>query len=229
MGFDQMFRQGWELIEKIPEPWSSILKLLLLFAAASYLLYKTVRFVPQDKDMIKLRFGKVVFKDGQPVIYKAGLHIIMPFMHNLEPVDNRERVIRLKTDTHSSFYVSYKNGKPGGVKIPASITVIPIDVRAWRYVSEDVENRVTDIGVTELQGPITSADPDMILNNSAGFSEKLLHEYQAVINAKLKGYGGHLIAVNIGMADIPDSQPLADAVGSKDLQDVRISVNPRVA
>lgn len=225
-----MFKQGWDFVNGIPEPLRSIIRGLIALVATGVLLYKTVKFVPQDKLAIKLKFSKVVYgNDGKPIIKRPGIHIIVPFTHSLEQVDSRERVIRLKTDTHSSFYVSFKDGRAGGVKIPASITVLPIDVCRWRYVSEDVENRVTDIGVTALQGPITSADPEAILNNSAAFSHWLGTAHRHAIDQQLAHYGGQLVSVNVGMADVPDSQPLADALGSKDLRDVHVSVVQRAA
>lgn len=226
----EMFKQGWDFVNGIPEPLRSIIRILIGLAATSILLYKTVKFVPQDRLAVKLRFGKVVLdENGRPVIKRPGVHIIVPFTHSLEQVDSRERVIRLKTETHSSFYVTYKDGRPGGVKVPASITVEVIDVSLWRYASEDVENRVTDIGIKMLQGPITSADPRMIMNASAHFSDWLKDAYGDVINDQLKWYGGRLRSVNIGMVDIPDSQPLADALNGKDLRDIHVSVTPRAA
>jgi regulator of protease activity HflC (stomatin/prohibitin superfamily) len=207
-----ILKQGWGFVDGLGEPWSSLLKLLLILIGAGYLGYKTIKFVPQDKKAIKLRFGKVVYKNGKPLLYEPGLHIIVPFTHSLEMVDSRERVIRLKTDTHSDFFVPYKDGKPGGIRVPASVTILPVDVHRWRYVSEDVENRVTDICVTDLQGPITSTDPLVILHNSTFVSAELYRSFNRQIDARLAWYGGKLISVNIGMCNVPDGQPLADAV-----------------
>ncbi len=212
---DQMFQQAFSLINGLPEPWGSIVKLVACVIVVGYLLYKTVVFIPQDREGIKLRFGKVVYGNGSPVILKPGLHVIVPFTHSIEQVSTLEKVIRLKTTTHSSFYVSYKDERAGGVRFPASITVMPVNVHAWRYVNEDAESRVTDIGITALQGAITSASPEVILENSIGFSNHLFDTYRVVIDKELEKYGVRLTAVNIGMADIPDTQPLADAFGQK--------------
>ena len=186
--------------------------MIITVLVVGYVGYKTVIFVPQDKKAVKLRFGKVVYKHGRPLIFEPGVHIIVPFTHSVEQVDSRERVIRLKTDTHSTFFVPYKCDKPGGMRVAASVTVIPVDIHAWRYRSEDVENRVTDICITELQGPITSADPFVILYNSTSFSTELYSQSCLQINEKLSLYGASLVATNVGMSDVSDGQPLADAV-----------------
>ncbi len=226
----EMFKQGWDFVNGIPEPLRSIIRILIGLAATSILLYKTVKFVPQDRLAIKLRFGKVVLDEhNRPVIKRPGVHIIVPFTHSLELVESLQVPIRLKTETHSSFYVSYKDGRPGGVKVPASIAVLPIDAYRWRYVSKNVVDRITDIAITILQGPIASADPQAVINEAYAFSQWLGDAYREVIDYEFARYGAQLVSINIGMADIPDSQPLADALNGKDLRDIHVSVTPRAA
>lgn len=206
-----MAKQGFDFVDGLPQPWSWILKLVIGIVAAGVVLYKTILYVPQDHKGIKLRFGKVVFRDGDPIIYGPGIHIVVPFTHSLEQVDSRERVIRLKTETASTFFVAHKQSRPGGLNVPISITVDPVNVHAWRYQSEDVENRLTDIAVTYLSGYIARFNPEVIQTETAEVSASLYQDSHQLIDAAFSRYGGKLIAINIGMSSIPDSQPLGDA------------------
>lgn len=223
----EMFTQSYRFVDGLGEPWSSILKGLLVLLIVAFLTYKTVKYVKQDQKAIKLRFGKVVYRGDKPQILGPGVHIIAPFMHSLETVDSRERVIRLKTETDSTFFVEHKDGKPGGLRVAASITVIPFDVHAWRYQSENVENRVADIAITHLQGAITFSDPNSIARDSATFSDELYDVKHQKINEQLARYGAELVAVNIGMCSVVDGQPLAEAVHNMNLRDLGIAIRPK--
>jgi len=124
------------LIDAVPSPWNQVIKTLAILAGLVYLLIKTVKFVPQGQKAMRMRFSKVAMKNGQPIYLDAGMHILFPFVHNLECVSVLDRTFDLKSTRlrYAPFDV---------VDVSATVTFSVIDIFRVRYAVDDFEARLT--------------------------------------------------------------------------------------
>ncbi|WP_420885336.1 protease modulator HflC [Candidatus Riesia pediculicola] len=70
------------------------------FLIISSILYESVFIVHQIERGIILRFGKVLRKDGKPIIYEPGLHLKTPFIEKVKMLDSRIRTVDVQADRY---------------------------------------------------------------------------------------------------------------------------------
>lgn len=122
--------QSFAIIDTMPSPWNTIIKCLLVIAGLVYVSTRTIKFVPQGSLALKLRLGKVVFKDGEPVIRKPGLQLVWPFTHKLKVVSVLDYPVLLRN-------ITVPLSKYEVVRLRATVIFQIMDIFAVTYASED--------------------------------------------------------------------------------------------
>lgn len=101
--------QCFTYISGLPSPWNQIIMLLAILALIALASVQTIRIVPQDKIGMRLRFGKVVYKDGKPRYLRSGrVHFMIPFFYNMERISILDKVFTLKrTEVSLGAYLTW--------------------------------------------------------------------------------------------------------------------------
>lgn len=128
--------QLFAFIDQVPSPWNQIIKFLLGIGGLVYLLFKTFKYVPEGHKALRLRFQTVVFRDGEPVVLNKGLHVMLPFVHNLKIVSVLDRTIDLEP-------IALRTEKYVVDDIRATVVLRVCDIYKITYVVDDFTQRMT--------------------------------------------------------------------------------------
>ncbi len=129
--------QLWALVDGLPYPFNRILEGLIILAVVGWIAFKTFKTVPQGEEALKLRLGKVVrHKKGElagtPKLYAPGrIHILVPWVDNLEKVNNLRRQIEVRESIKVAPYYQFV------VVVVANF--LAINIEGIRYVVQDLE------------------------------------------------------------------------------------------
>lgn len=211
----EMFNQSYRFVDDLGQPWSSILKIVLVAILVGFLAIKTFKFVPQGSEALKLRCGKVIFKlnnlTGQmePVVKGPGLKVMVPFFHSLEEVSVLQRQIDL-TPNHP-FYIPFKDHS-GGMHLQVLATVNVRQIFKWRYINENIEDIVRTKLQTLLLSAVTNYDPTRIQSDAFGVRNELIQQHKALIDQELSSVGGELDQINFGNLWLDPTFAVAHAI-----------------
>ncbi len=210
-----MFSQSYRFVDDLGQPWSSILKIVLVVILLGFLAIKTFKFVPQGSEALKLRCGKVVFRPSketgqlEPVVKGPGLKVMIPFFHSLEVVSVLQRQINLTPD--HPFYVPFRD-KKGGMHLQVLATVNVRQIYKWRYINEDIEDIVRTKLQTLLLSAVTNYDPVRIQQDAFGVRNELIQQHKALIDQELSSVGGELDQINFGNLWLDPTFAVAHAI-----------------
>ena len=142
--------QSFAIIDTMPSPWNTIIKCLLVIAGLVYVSTRTIKFVPPGSLALKLRLGKVVFKDGTPVIRKPGLQLVWPFTHKLKVVSVLDYPVLLRN-------VTIPLSKYEVVRLRATVIFAVKDIYAVSYASEDFRGQLASACESALRQCVQDA------------------------------------------------------------------------
>lgn len=141
--------QSFAIIDTMPSPWNTIIKCLLVIAGLVYVSTRTIKFVPQGSLALKLRLGKVVYKNGVPVIRQPGLQLVWPFTHKLKVVSVLDYPVLLRN-------VTIPLSRYEVVRLRATVIFEIKDIYAVSYASEDFRAQLASACEAALRQSVQS-------------------------------------------------------------------------
>lgn len=127
-----------DIINKAPNPWDDLLRLLLGIGLLVTLLLMSIKFVPQGQWAMRTRFGKVIIsrKTGKPIILGPGLHWFFPKFYSIEGISVLDCTFRF-----GPTQVRYSRFDVANVSATATFAVR--DIYALKYRVNELEERIS--------------------------------------------------------------------------------------
>ncbi len=127
-----------EIINKAPNPWDDLLRIVLIISGIVLLLLGSIKFVPQGQWAMRTRFGKVVIsrKTGKPIILGPGIHWFFPKFYSIEGISVLDYTFRF-----GPTQVRYSRFDVANVSATATFAVR--DIYALKYRVNELEERVS--------------------------------------------------------------------------------------
>ncbi|MDP3727419.1 MAG: SPFH domain-containing protein, partial [bacterium] len=150
-------------------PWSELLPVLGTLMAGGHALSKSIRFVREGEEGIKLRFGKAKRASGNPIVYQPGFTLLIPYVDTLV-----RRHVRVQTIDLPQQTVTIKNGL--SYIVDAVVRFRVTDVYKALFVVDDLDMTMKNVAMAELRDILTPYEDEQAMADVHGMSETLTKE-----------------------------------------------------
>lgn len=151
-------------------PWAELLQIAVALGGGGTVLAKTIRFVREGEEGIKLRFGKATRDANEaPVVYQPGFALLIPFVDTLV-----RRHVRVQTIDLPQQTVTIKNGL--SYIVDAVVRFRVKDVYKALFVVDDLDKTMKNVAMAELRDILTPYADEQAMAGVHGMSEKLTTE-----------------------------------------------------
>ncbi len=161
----------------------------VLVVLAVFLLFNTVKIVPQGYEFTIERFGKYT------KTIKPGLHVLAPF---IDRIGRRMNMMEQVLDIPAQEVITRDNAQ---VSTDAVAFIQVMDAAAAAYEVHNLTRAISNLSMTNIRTVIGSLDLDEVLSNRDDINERLLR----VIDAATQPWG-----VKVTRVEIKDLEPPAD-------------------
>jgi regulator of protease activity HflC (stomatin/prohibitin superfamily) len=145
-----------------------LVQLLVPLIGGMTTIARTIKFVQEGELGIKLRFGKVVCKNGKPKVIQPGFCLLIPFVDKLHRRHVRQQTIRCD---HQE--VQLKDKTVFDVSAVAYFRVV--DIYKALFVIDDLTSSVNDLCMSVLRDEFSERGMNNA-NETTGISDSILVE-----------------------------------------------------